>query len=113
MTLSTLLGGKKSKRVVRKSKPKAKSTTVKRRTVKRHVGGVKSVAKRAKVTRVVKVAVRGRVKGKPRGDGAGARYVGKVLREERAKKGSPLTIKERSVIFKRAWAEHKARKGKK
>lgn len=115
------LGGKKPrKRVVKKTKVK-KTTT--RRRVGRHVGG-RVVAKRKVVVRksrhasIVKPSVRKpadrirRSKGKPRGDVNGAKYVGKRIREESAKKGRKLTRVELSKLFKDAWAEYKARKGK-
>lgn len=114
------LGGKKPrKRVVKKTKVK-KTTT--RRRVGRHVGG-RVVAKRKVVRKsrhasIVKPSVRKpadrirRSKGKPRGDVNGAKYVGKRIREESAKKGRKLTRVELSKLFKDAWAEYKARKGK-
>ncbi len=114
------LGGKKPrKRVVKKTKVK-KTTT--RRRVRRHVGG-RVVAKRKVVRKsrhasIVKPSVRKpadrlrRSKGKPRGDVNGAKYVGKRIKEESAKKGRKLTRVELSKLFKDAWAEYKARKGK-
>lgn len=116
------LGGKKPrKRIVKKTTKTVKKVT--RRRVTRHVGG-RVVAKKTRVVRksrsasIVKPSVRKpvdrlrRTKGKPRGDVNGAKFVGKRIREESAKKGRKLTRVELSKLFKDAWAEYKARKGK-
>lgn len=113
------LGGKKPRKRVVKKVTKKKVT---RRRVTRHVGG-RVVAKRKVVRKsrhasIVKPSVRKpvdrlrRTKGKPRGDVNGAKYVGKRIKEESAKKGRKLTRTELSKLFKDAWAEYKARKGK-
>jgi len=112
MALTSIIGGKRKRRIT-------KTKVVKKRVVKRRLparGGAtkkRVVRKTASAKRTTTVIKFRRIKGKPRGDQNGAKYVGKILKEERAKKGSPLTLKERSVIFKRGWAEYKARKGKK
>ncbi len=108
------------KRVVRSSRPKR---VVKRRST--YEGGAKRVARRKPLTtgtrRVSRLGTArpadakrryGRIKGKPRGDVSGAKYVGKRIKEESAKKGRKLTRIELSKLFKDAWAEYKARKGK-
>lgn len=117
------------RRVVASSRP--------RRRVARHTGGstyssyttVSGGAKRARRVGVRRATLRpsrlaakrsadtikrryGRTKGKPRGDVSGAKFVGKRIREETAKKGRKLTRPELSRLFKDAWAEYKARKGK-
>jgi hypothetical protein len=121
-----------------KRKPRKRATTTVRRTVKkrvvrkpvkrrvstvrRHEGG-RSVAVRKVVRKVHRSASvlksktddtrkYRRVKGKPRGDIHGAKFVGKRIKEESAKKGRKLTRTELSKLFKDAWAEYKLRKGK-
>ena len=84
----------------------------------RHEGG-RVVATRKVVRKVHRASIAKKddekrryrkVKGKPRGDVVGARYVGKRIKEETKKKGRRLTRAELSKLFKDAWAEHKARK---
>lgn len=133
MTLDEYSGGRKRKRSVltARSKPLSRprsSRKVVKRTVARRstrLGGAKRAAKRVAVRRPSRLGSArrlvktdtikrryGRVKGKPRGDVSGAKYVGKRIKEESAKKGRKLTRIELSRLFKDAWAEYKARKGK-
>lgn len=135
MTLDEFSGGKKRRkpssralvrrpvRRVTKVKSSAVKKTRKVRRVRKMEGGkaIKIVRKTATLpkrpvaqkrmkkvegTKIVYITK----KGKPRGDSEGRRYVGKCIAEESAKKGRKLTRDELSKLFKRAWAEHKARK---
>lgn len=129
MALDEYSGGRKRKRsaLTARSKPLSRprsSRKVVKRVVRRHEGGAKRATRRVatrpsrlgSARRLAKPdAVKrryGRVKGKPRGDVSGAKYVGKRIKEESAKKGRKLTRIELSKLFKDAWAEYKARKGK-
>jgi hypothetical protein len=110
MSLDEFSGGKR-KRVVKTTKRRVVKRVVKRKSSRTAGGRVltRKPVRRAKAAEP-KVRTRRKVVGKPRGDISGAKYVGKRIKEETAKKGRRLTRPELSKLFKDAWAEHKAKK---